>query len=663
MASTPIAEGVGARDALRSVDQILEELDRLAATALDDADFYAAVMERLRSLGCSSAVIWLADPGGSASIAWQSSAATGQNGAHAALVDPSHQGAVAAAIASGQPRLIEKSGEDNGSKGSVHVRSIIAPWSPANLVHGALQVWFAEKENAAALSGYLQVLAAVGELVAMFFARQEQRRLRQRVERQSQVDAFQRAVHESLDLEQIAFRIANDGRVLLGCDRLAVAVRHGGRYKIAAISGADQVHRRSESMQHLERLCQIVVRLGEPLWHPATASSHAELPPQISDALSAYFDVSPAVALAALPLRLPSKTPGGAVGVLVLEQYERPFDPALPEQVRAVVEPSCLALANAERVSAIPGHKLWLALARPGFLSRWISRTLAVVVLLAAAIAALVAIPADVRIKARGELQPAVRQDVFAPRDGVVTSVLVDHGQVVESGQTLVEMRSPELELEMQRVAGELETARKRLAAAQSERLQTRASDTDARLRQRRLTAEDEQLQQQVRDLSDRQAMLQRELEALKVASPLAGEVVTWNVEQQLAARPLRRGDALLTVAHVAGPWQLELKVPSRSAGRLLAAGEANDRPVSFVLATSPGQTLSGAVKEIAPRLEIDESGASFMLVTVEVPHETIENRAPGASAFARIDCGRGTLAEAWFHELIDAARLWMPFW
>ncbi len=214
----------------------------------------------------------------------------------------------------------------------------------------------------------------------------------------------------------------------------------------------------------------------------------------------------------------------------------------------------------------------------------------------------------------------------------------------------------------MQRVAGELETARKRLAAAQSERLQLKPSDTDARLRQRRLTAEEEQYQQQVRDLADRQSMLQKELEALTVRSPLSGEVITWNVQQQLTARPLKRGDALLTVADIAGPWQLELKVPSRRAGRLLAAPDDAHRPVSFVLATSPGQTLEGKVTQIAPRLEIDESGESYILTTVEAPRDKIENRAPGATAFARIDCGRGSLAEAWFHDLIDAARLWMPF-
>jgi multidrug efflux pump subunit AcrA (membrane-fusion protein) len=283
---------------------------------------------------------------------------------------------------------------------------------------------------------------------------------------------------------------------------------------------------------------------------------------------------------------------------------------------------------------------------------------------LATIAAILFGVPADVKIKATGELQPVNRHEVFAPRDGVVTAIHVDHASRVQAGEALLEMRSPDLDLEMQRVAGELETARKRLAAVQSERLQTRTTDTDARLRQRRLTADEEQLSQQVRDLSDRQNMLARQKTELNVASPVAGEVITWNVQQQLATRPLRRGDALLTVADVAGPWKLELKIESRRAGRVLAAQAAGSKTneVSFMLATDPGRTLTGTLETISPRLETDPSGETYLVATVSVPLESLDNPTPGATAFARIDCGRGSLAQAWFHDLFDAARLWMPF-
>jgi len=140
--------------------------------------------------------------------------------------------------------------------------------------------------------------------------------------------------------------------------------------------------------------------------------------------------------------------------------------------------------------------------------------------------------------------------------------------------------------------------------------------------------------------------------------------VVTWNAQQQLASRPLRRGDALLTIADTAGPWQLELKVPSRRAGRVLAARQHSKDPqdVAFVLVTNPGQSLRGKLIDVAPRLEIDETGESYVKATVEVAKDEISARAPGAAALARIDCGRSTLAEAWFHDLIDTVQLWLPF-
>jgi multidrug efflux pump subunit AcrA (membrane-fusion protein) len=291
-------------------------------------------------------------------------------------------------------------------------------------------------------------------------------------------------------------------------------------------------------------------------------------------------------------------------------------------------------------------------------------RALIAAAMLTAIVLTLLLVPADVKIRARGELQPAERQEVFAPRDGIVTAVHVDHGQFVTSGQTLLEMRSSELDLELQQARGELDTTRQRLAAAQSERLQIRPGDADARLRGSRLTAEEEQLQQQAAALEEREKMLRGQLDQLTVIAPVAGQVLTWNAGQRLASRPLRRGDALLTVANVEGPWQVELKVPSRQAGRLLKARQSKTggQQASIALTTAPGEPLAGTISHVASRAQIDEAGETYVLVTVDLPRERLAHRVPGATAVARISCGRGSLGEAWFHDLTDAVRLWLPF-
>ena len=65
---------------------------------------------------------------------------------------------------------------------------------------------------------------------------------------------------------------------------------------------------------------------------------------------------------------------------------------------------------------------------------------------------------------------------------------------------------------------------------------------------------------------------MRQQLAELEVHSPLAGVVITWDAERQLAGRPVKRGDSLLTVADLSGPWELLLDVPDGRAGPILAA-------------------------------------------------------------------------------------------
>ena len=44
-------------------------------------------------------------------------------------------------------------------------------------------------------------------------------------------------VHQKLESRETAYTIANEGRRLIGCDRVTVVLRKGGRYVVEAISG------------------------------------------------------------------------------------------------------------------------------------------------------------------------------------------------------------------------------------------------------------------------------------------------------------------------------------------------------------------------------------------------------------------------------------------
>ncbi|MDX1943936.1 MAG: HlyD family efflux transporter periplasmic adaptor subunit [Pirellulaceae bacterium] len=643
-AHSPIASA--ADRGWETVDAALEELDRVAAGTAGPDEFHAVLARQLAGLGFRAVALWTRLADEDLRLAFQSPAAI------AGLEGPEVRAALANWLEADGPRAVDL-GEKLGP-------ALVAPWKIGGVPDGLLVAWRADATGETA--GFARLLGAVAELVAVFRARQQQAERRTLLEQQQRLGPFTEGLHETLDLDSVAYRIANDGRAVLGCDRMAVAVRRGHRYRVLAVSGAEHVHRRSESIRQLEKLCDRVVASGEPLWH---GGRQRDLLPQVSEALDDYLDLSPAIALAIVPLfRRDEKDPAPPDGVLVCEQYVEPFSPATRGQVELIAGHCRLALANARAVGAVPARGLWLALGREGTLSKWGVRGLALVAVLALASGVFTLVPAELQVKARGELQPAIRHEIFAPREGVVTAVLVDHGAQVAAGAKLLEIRSPELDLQWQQASGELETKRKELAAAQSERLQLKPSEADFRTRQRRLTAEVEQLQEEVKGYERRLALVETEREELTVRSPVAGEVITWDARQRLLTRPLRRGDALLTLADPTGPWQLELQVPSRLAGRLLATHRTgkSEMPVSFQLVSDPGHTWQGTVQSVAERVETDEAGQSHLLVTVQLPAKVSVMKVPGSTAVARISCGQVSLGEAWFYELWDAVRLWLPW-
>jgi multidrug efflux pump subunit AcrA (membrane-fusion protein) len=274
---------------------------------------------------------------------------------------------------------------------------------------------------------------------------------------------------------------------------------------------------------------------------------------------------------------------------------------------------------------------------------------------------ALVLIPANFYVEARGELLPQNRQEIFAPADGVIDRVAVKHGQAVSSHDLLVTLKQAELELEQARVDGALATARKKLAATQALQFESPRTRDSSPERLHQLAADEEELKELIRGLENQQKILAARQQALTVTSPLTGKILTWNVEPLLSARPVTRGQHLMTVADVAGPWELTLAVPDDRMGHVLFARQHRQQPmrVSFVVATDPGREYFAALDSIAQLTETDAEGRATVAAVVELPPGTIADPRPGAEVIAHIHCGRRSLGYVWFHDLIDAVRSW----
>src|SRR5262249_48634959 len=81
------------------------------------------------------------------------------------------------------------------------------------------------------------------------------------------------------------------------------------------------------------------------------------------------------------------------------------------------------------------------------------------------------------------------------------------------------------------------------------------------------------------------------------VLAPLAGKVVTFDAQEQLLGKTVKPGDALLRVARVQGPWEIELFIPEERVGPVregLAARAELD--VQLLLASHPHRTFRGVL-------------------------------------------------------------------
>ena len=220
---------------------------------------------------------------------------------------------------------------------------------------------------------------------------------------------------------------------------------------------------------------------------------------------------------------------------------------------------------------------------------------------------ALVLVRVDHEIEAPATLQPRVEREIFATTSGKVTDLRVTHGDKVASGDVLAVLHDPQLELEVQRVDGEIATTRKRLeaiAVARTDR-QVREEVGNEKLP---LSAESEQLEKRLASLRSQQEILDRRREALTLCSPIAGTILTLDVQNLLNTRPVERGQVLLKVADTTAGWRMIADVPQDRISYLVAAQEQESEKLSvrFRVAGDSQNTYSGHLKSISTAAVLD---------------------------------------------------------
>lgn len=609
------------------IQALVDEIAELVESETSVDRFHAETLGRLREVtGAGEAVSWFPRDG-----EFQPAGRAGGNGrpADAALLER----------AFATPRAIRTEAEaTNATHALCAIRVADEPVGVIEIVQPSATPDVRRRAST-------QVLEAVAELVGDFHRNRLLVELRDRDRDAEARRAFCRRILTGGSQREVAFHVANEARTYVDCARVSILQRRGRGWRVIAVSGATSVESRARVVRALERLVGTVLRADAEFVHVDGREPSDPLPREILDVLEAYTEESPARLLTVAELRPPSSDGTASRGefAVVAEHFDLVDSDDIDDRVRRIAPDAALALAAARRPSLLEraaAGGVWWGL-------------LGVAVVLAGV---LTFVPADFTVPARGTIEPIEHRRIFAPRGGFVRELQTEYGKDVAADAVVVELVDPDLELEAQRVAGDIETVSLQLAAAEISRLPGRPGTDDGGVD---ASARAEELEATRDNLLERQRLLDAERKKLVLRSTVAGRVVTPDLER-LRERPIERGDLLMEIARFDGRWRLRLDVPDDEFGHVEAARSSDPNlRVEYALATEPERMHEATIDGVALTTELDREGKAVVRADVVLAHSEVPVARPGATVVARIHCGRRSLGYVWFHEALNAVRTW----
>ena len=516
--------------------------------------------------------------------------------------------------------------------------------------------------------GYVKFVSQMGDIASEFLSNQKIRSYSIERAMWNRREQFIGIIHQSLNTQDVAYAIANEGRRFLECDRVSVATGHDRQCRVDAVSGLDTVERRATQVKQLSQLASLVMQTSEPLWY---SGSSANLPPKIREPLHEYVDRSHTKMLAILPLfrennhpselALPEKKPI-AVGALIVEQLsDSRIAPELKNNIETIAIHCQSALSNAtehHQIFLLPAWKMigqFVSL----FQSGRRAQTIFIIGMMAVLLIFLTCFPCTFGLGAKGSLIPTEQHEVFAKINGTMETIFVsdDGDTLVQQGQPLAQMQNSDLELAIDQINGQI-------AIQEAER------NSNLQLQNRNDLSQFESVEvnNNIALATKTIEYLRRELEIrmeerqlLTVTSPATGRVVNWNAKQNLMHRPVTRGQNLMTIVNPNTEWIVELEMPERRLGHLAKAMRDSEQPlqVTFALLSNPGTEYTGVVLDIDEKLDVHSDEGNTALVRVQFPNEAIDSQLLRAETRvnAKVICGTRATGFVIFHEMIETVQ------
>src|SRR6516165_6752599 len=274
------------------IRKLVAEIADLAESDIQPAEFYVEFLNRaVAAVAASGGAFWLQDSRGSLRLQHQLEfRLTGLMDGRA-RTQP-HEALLGCMIQASQPQIIPPGATIEGMPNAGNPTPyalIIAPLSVDKQVVGMIEILMDPTRRAATQKSTLRFVSDLCDLASTYLKNRQMRQMMSQQRLWNQLEGFTHQIHGSLDLKDTSYAVANDGKRLVGCDRLSVALKISGRTLVESISGQEVVEQRSNLVRELTRLCKVVIRSGEDLVYTGNTDSMA---PDLRDALELYVDES-----------------------------------------------------------------------------------------------------------------------------------------------------------------------------------------------------------------------------------------------------------------------------------------------------------------------------------------------------------------------------------
>lgn len=651
-----------------AINHLMEEAAQLAEQEVSLAEFAREILRiTLMGFGYVAAAVWTTTPQGHLHLLAENRLRSFEEAHGARAAHDELRRAVGSRV---QPLLVPARGGDGcGPQNPTPHVGFLVPIVLNKKLAGLIEVW---RQPAAVPEEHrycLHVLASLATLAATHRRAAHLRHISSEKQVWTQLEAFTRSIHGSLDPTVVSYRVANEGRRLIGCDRVSVALAHGPRTRVEAVSGAAIVEERANLVRRLGALADAVRQWGEPLSYDGTRDE--SLPPAVLDALDLYLAESSSTHLLVLPMRGEEGTK--VHSVLIAESF-RALKTAEPLRRKAevIARHAGTALGNAQAHRRIPVRWLWSPLARlqdgVGGKTRAISLLSAVAVL--ALIATLVFVPYPLKMDAKGQLLPQARAWVYPPVEGHVVRFEVTPGMEVYEGQPLVLMHDSSLEVKLVNLNKEIEAAEKEIQGcnARFEAARTNEAERLAVSIERRKHETVRELKTQERDrLRALTGSDESSPGRFWVRSPVAGTILNFDFRENLTGKFVRPSEPLLRIGDRSASWEVELKIPQKHIGQVLAAFEtsgAKELDIDLLPLSAPTKAYRGKLScdqiagEATPDAEDRSETEPTVSVRVRIDGSDIPagQRLPrhllltGSEVHAKVRCGDRAMGYSLFY-------------